>query len=290
MPAAEDPRKILKKAQEKGYAIGAFNTANLETLKAIEAAVEGLKAPAIVESSHGETKFIGGENLVDLVKNFREKSHLPVFINLDHAPTLEVAREGMAAGYELIHINASNLPYEENIKVTAQVAKEAHRKGLLVEAELTPIVGTSAPHMQERVEEEQAKSRYTDPDQAADFVAKTKIDTLAVAVGNIHGVYKTAPKLDLDLLGILRDRLPCFFSLHGGSGIPDDQIRKAIKIGKIVKINVNSEMRIAYRETLEKVLKKSEEVAIYKIMPDVIEAVRKVVEKKIKLFGCASKA
>lgn len=284
------PREVLEKAQKEGYAVGAFNAANIETLKAIVAAGEKLKAPIIVESSHGETKFIGAKNLVDLVENYREETGLPIFVNLDHAPSVEAAREGIEAGYELIHINASKLSYEENVKATKTVADEAHTKNLLVEAELTFIEGSSAPHMQEAIEEEQAKSQYTDPDQAGDFVKRTGIDTLAVSVGNVHGVYKTAPKLDMELLGKLRKRLPCFFSLHGGSGIPDDQIKEAIKVGRIVKINVNSDLRIAYRETLEKVLDKTDEVAIYKIMPDVIAAVQEVVEKKITLFASAGKA
>lgn len=283
-------KEVLNRAQKEGYAIGAFNAANIETLKAIVGAAVKLKAPIIVESSHGETEFIGAENLVDIVANYREETGLPIFVNLDHAPSLEAARKGIEAGYELIHINASKLPYEENVKVVKTVVDEAHAKDLLVEAELTPIEGSSAPHMQETIEEEQAKSKYTDPEQAKDFVSRTGVDTLAVSVGNVHGVYKTAPKLDLELLKKLRETLPCFFSLHGGSGIPDDQVRSAVEVGKIVKVNVNSEMRIAYRETLENVLDKTDEVAIYKIMPDVIAAVQKVVEKKITLFGSTGKA
>lgn len=270
--------------------MGAFNVANVETLKSVVGAAAGLKAPIIVESSHGETEFLGPENLVDLVVNFRQESQLPIFINLDHAPTVEAAQEGIAAGYEMIHINASGLPYEENVAATKKVVDEAHRKELLVEAELTPIVGTSAPHLQEPVEEEQAKSRYTDPEQAKDFVERTGVDTLAVSIGNVHGIYQTMPKLDLALLGRLRERLNCFFSLHGGSGIPADQIQGAIKVGRIVKINVNSELRIAYRNALEQQLKETDEVAVYKFMPQVIEAVQKVIEEKINLFGAAGKA
>ena len=285
-----NPRKTIELAQSEGWALGAFNVANVETLKAVAGAAAKLKAPIIVESSHGETEFLGPENLVDLVANFRQESGVPIFVNLDHAPTVEAAEEGIAAGYEMIHINASGLPYEENVAAAKKVADEAHEKGLLVEAELTPIMGTSAPHLLEPVEEEQAKSHYTDPEQAKDFVERTGIDTLAVSIGNVHGIYRTMPKLDLELLAKLRERLPCFFSLHGGSGIPEDQIKGAIKTGRIVKINVNSELRIAYRAALEEQLKASDEVAVYKFMPQVIEAVQKVVEEKISLFGSAGKA
>jgi len=283
-------KEILEKAQAEGYAVGAFNAANLETLKAIAGAAGKLKAPVIAESSQGETEFIEAKNLVAVVKNLREEFGVPILINLDHSPSLESARAGIAAGYELIHINASKLPYEENVAVTTKVAQEAHAKGLLCEAELTSIAGTSAPHPGERAEDVVAKEALTDPDQAEDFVKRTGIDTLAVSIGNVHGVYKTAKKLDLELLGRLRSRLSCFFSLHGGSTISEDQVRNAIKIGKIVKVNVNTELRLAFRKTLEETLKASDEVAIYKIMPPVIAAVQRVIEGKITLFGSAGKA
>lgn len=283
-------KELLECAQKEGYAIGAFNAANIETLKAIAGAAGNLRAPVIAESSQGETEFIGAKNLVALVKNLREEVGAPILINLDHSPSLESARQGIAAGYELIHINASKLPYEENVKVTKTVVEEAHAKGLLVEAELTPIAGTSALHPEEKAEDVVAQEKLTDPDQAEDFVGRTGIDTLAVSIGNVHGVYATEKHLDLDLLARLRERLSCFFSLHGGSAISADQIRKAIEVGKIVKINVNTELRVAFKETLEKTLKGTKEVAVYKFMPQVIAAVQKVVEGKIKLFGSVGKA
>ena len=283
------PKNILEQAQNEGWALGAFNVSNVETLKAVVGAANNLRAPVIVESSHGETEFLGPENLVDLVANFRQETGLPIFVNLDHAPTVAAAEEGIAAGYEMIHINASGLPYEENVAAAKKVADEAHARQLLVEAELTPIMGTSAPHLLETPEEEQG-GIFTDPEQAKDFVERTGVDTLAVSIGNVHGIYRTMKKLDIDLLAKLRSRLSCFFSLHGGSGIPEGEIKAAISTGKIVKINVNSELRIAYRQALEEQLKATDEVAVYKFMPKVIEAVQKIVEDKISLFGSAGKA
>jgi len=282
-------KELFQKAHDEGYAIGAFNAANIETLKAIAQAAGALKAPVIAESSYGETEFIGAANLVDVVRNLSAEFGVPMLINLDHSPSVEAAEAGIAAGYDLIHINASKLPYEENIAATKKIADEAHAKGLLCEAELTPIGGTSAVH-EEKAEEAVAQEKLTDPDQAEDFVGRTGIDTLAVSIGNVHGVYASEKHLDLDLLAKLRARLSCFFSLHGGSTISEDQVRNAIKIGKIIKVNVNTELRLAYRKTLEETLKASDEVAIYKIMPPVIEAVQEVVEKKIKLFGSVGKA
>jgi len=151
-------------------------------------------------------------------------------------------------------------------------------------------LGTAAPHPTEEAESIQASGNYTDPEKAADFVSQTGVDILAVFIGNLHGTYREAPKLDLERLKMIAQKLPCFLSLHGGSGLLEEDITKAIQVGKIVKINVNTELRVAYRDTLENVLKGSEEVAIYKIMPPVIAAVQKVVEEKIQLFGSTNKA
>lgn len=283
-----DVKYWLKKARDEGFAIGAFNAANIETFKAIVAAALEKSSPVIIEASHGEVEFVGGENLADLVKNAREETGLPIFINLDHAPTVEDALEGLSWGFEMIHYNGSKLPLEENIENTKTVVKAVEGKGV-VEAEINPIVGASVAHMMETAEEAQKLGRYTDPKEAEKFVRETGIDILASFVGNLHGVYKTAPVIDIERLKEIAGRVECYLSLHGGSGIPDDQVKMAIESG-VVKVNVNSEMRIAYRETLEEVLKKNSEVAIYKIMPEVIVAVQAVVEKKIELFGSKGRA
>lgn len=287
MPTA---REILEKARQEGFAIGAFNAGNLEIVKAIVAAAQSQQSPVIIETSAGETDFFGPENFIDVIQNFKKLTGLPILTNLDHAPGLEEAEKGLASGYELIHFDGANLPYEENIRITKAVVDRAHEKGILVEGEINKIPRSSEPYLDEPAESVQATGTYTDPDQAVDFVVQTGVDILAVFVGNLHGIYKTPPKLDHERLKIIAQKLPCFLSLHGGSGIEEDQIRKAIEVGKIVKINVNTELRVAYRETLENVLKGSDEVAIYKIMPPVIAAVQKVVEEKIRLFGSEGKA
>jgi fructose-bisphosphate aldolase class II len=162
---------------------------------------------------------------------------------------------------------------------------EAHQKGILVEGEMESIPGESVPHEGNL----DLSQQYTDPAKAVDFVARTGVDILAVFIGNLHGTYQQE-KIDVEHLGKIAEKLPCFLSLHGGSGITDEEIQRAIKVGKIVKININTELRIVYRQTLENVLKGSEEVAIYKIMPPVIAAVQKRVEEKIRLFGSEGKA
>lgn len=280
-------QEILTQAKEKGMALGAFNAGNLEIVKAIVAAGQSQKAALIISTSSREAKFFEPENFQAIVNQARQKTDLPLLTNLDHGRDLEECQQAINLGYDLVHFDGSALPYEENVKITQEVVKLAHQKGVLVEGEMDRIAGQSAPS-QEEPESLQAQTNYTDPAKAAEFVQQTGIDVLAVFVGNLHGTYAKPPKLDLDRLKQLA-QLPCQLSLHGGSGLNEDDIKQAIAIG-VVKINVNTELRVAYRETLANVLKGSEEVAIYQIMPPVIAAVQKVVEEKIQLFGKASPA
>lgn len=284
------PRSIryyFEKARKKGFALGAFNAANLETFKAIVGAAEKMKSPVIIETSGGETAYIEGKNIVDLVSNARENTGLPIFLNLDHGQDLKVVKKMIKEGYDLIHYDGSQLPLKANMRNTRKTVEMARkaRRGVLVEAEIDYITGSSVPRLDKSIKSVQAQGKYTDPETACRFVKLTQIDTLAVFVGNVHGIYDEPPLLDLDRLETIAQKVPCFLSLHGGSGITPAMIKNAIEVGKIVKINVNTELRMAYRETLERTLRKSDEVAIYKLMPPVIEAVQKVVEKKIKLFG-----
>ena len=282
-------QEILSLAKSGGYALGSFNAGDLEIIKGVIQAGIELKSPLLIEASPGEIKFFGHRNFDCVVENFKKETSLPILTNLDHSLGLEEAQEGIESGFDLIHFDGSDLTYEENIKISKMIVQQAHEKGILVEGEFDKILGTSAPH-QEDAESVQASGSYTDPEKADEFVNQTGVDILAVFIGNLHGTYKQAPKLDLERLRMIAEKLPCFLSLHGGSGLLEEDIRQAISLGKVVKINVNTELRVAYRETLENVLKGSEEVAIYKIMPPVIAAVQKVVEEKIRLFGSEGKA
>lgn len=282
-------REVLERAQKEGWALGAFNAANIETLKAIVGAANKLRAPVIVESSVGETDFFGPKNLVDVVKNFRDEFNLPIFINLDHSTSEAKVLLGIEAGYEMLHFDGSHLPVEENLEITKRIVREAHDKGLLVEAEIDRIGGSSKLH-EEDVKKAQREGMYTDPERAAEFVKKTGVDTFAAFFGNVHGVYKDTKKLDFALLKEVRQAVPCFLSMHGGSGITDEAIKKAIRVGKIVKVNINTELRVAFRDALEKMIADSQEVAVYKMMPPVIQAVQDIVETKIKIFGSVGKA
>jgi len=280
--------EILTRAKNEGYALGAFNSGNMEVLKAIARASFNQQAPLILETSAGEIEYLGMKNFLSLVENYRQENNLQILTNLDHGPGLEECQNAIENGYNLIHFDGSALPYEENVKITKILVEQAHEKGLLVEAEMDRIMGESKAHL-ETPESIQAQSSYTDPEKAAAFVAATGCDILAVFIGNLHGVYQQEPRLDLERLGLIAEKVPCFLSLHGGSGLFAEDVQKAIQIGRIVKININTELRLAYRSTLENVLRGSDEVALYKIMPPVIAAVQKVVEEKIQLFGSQGK-
>ena len=282
----------MTKARNEGYALGAFNAGNIEIAKAVVQAGQGKQAPLIIETSAGEADHFGMGNFLDVVENFRRETRLPILTNFDHGPGLEECQKAIEAGYSLVHFDGSELPYEENVKITKVLVEQAHQKGILIEAEIDKILGESR-YSEEQAESVQAMGSYTDPAKAADFASQTGCDILAVFVGNLHGTYPTSPKLDLERLRMIRQQVrqlaDCFLSLHGGSGLLGEDIQAAIKLG-VVKVNVNTELRLAFKETLENVLKGSEEVAIYKIMPPVIAAVQKVVEEKIELFGASGKA
>jgi ketose-bisphosphate aldolase len=279
------------RAQKENFAIGAFNVANLETFKAIVEAAAEKKSPIIIESSPGETDWMGAENVVDIAKNFQDEFKIPIFVNLDHAETLTQCMEGIKVGYDLIHFDGSALSFDENVDITKQVVAEAHKKGLLVEAEIDRMARKSSEVYKEQISQEELKKTFSDPQKVKEFVEITKIDIMATLFGNIHGIFPSQPALDFELLSKIKQAIPdTFLSLHGGSGIADSQVRQAIEIGKIVKVNINTEMRKAFRETLEDELEENpNEYAAYKIMPDVVESVKLIVIKKIEILGSADK-
>ena len=277
-------KEILQKARDNGYALGAFNAGSVEIVRAIVQAAGDKQAPLIIETSANEANYFGMENFLDVVENFQQSSGLEILTNFDHGPGLEECQRAIEAGYDLIHFDGSQLPLEENIKITQALVAQAHERGVLVEAEIDRIAGQSVANFQD-AESVQATSNYTDPAQAAAFARQAGCDILAAFVGNLHGTYSTSPRLDLERLALIGQQVPCWLSLHGGSGLSPEDVRQAIKMG-VVKVNVNTELRLAFRETLENILRGSEDVAIYKIMPPVIAAMQKIVEEKIELFGC----
>lgn len=286
-------RELMARSRAEKFAVGAFNLDNQETLKAVARAAVAKKSPILVEVSAGEVEAIGLENIRDMVDNYKAELGLEIYVNLDHSPSVEQAMDGIEAGFEFIHIDISQADHgateEEIIEKTRQVVEYAQLTGALVESEPHYFGGSSNKHL-EKINYDEIKNTFTTPSGAREFVDATGIDTFAAAIGNLHGSYPVPKVLDLDLLKEIRQAIDCNISLHGGSGTPLHYFTDAVKIG-VSKININSDMRIAFRNTLEKVLKENpDEYAVIKLMDEVILAVQGVVESKIDAFGSAGKA
>lgn len=286
-------RHLMQRSRSQGFAVGAFNIDNQETLIAICRAAQNLQAPVLVEVSDGEVKALGLENIRDMVDNYKAEYGIEMYINLDHSPNVEDCKRAIDAGFEFIHIDISQANHdateEEIVAKTKEVVEYAAFTGALVESEPHYFGGSSNLHT-EAIDYDEIKKTFTTPEGAKRFVEATGIDTFAAAVGNLHGKYPVPKELDLELLARVREAIGCQISLHGGSGTPLHYFEEAARIG-VSKININSDMRIAFRDTLEKVLREHpEEYAVVKLMPEVYKAVQVVVEEKINAFGSAGKA
>jgi len=286
-------RHLMQRARTEHFAVGAFNVDDQETLRAIVAAAKSLDAPVLVEVSKDEAEAIGIENLRDIVNNYRREFGIEMYINLDHSPTVENCKRAIDAGYEFIHIDISQANHDASdetiIAATKEVVEYAKFTGAIVESEPHYFGGSSNLHTDE-IDYEEIKKTFSTPEGSVQFINETGIDTFAVAVGNLHGKYPVPKRLDLDLLREIRQAIKANISLHGGSGTPLHYFESAAEIG-VSKININSDMRFAYRTTLEKVLRENpDQYAVIKLMSEVREAVQKVVEEKISAFGSAGKA
>lgn len=286
-------RALMARAHAEKFAVGAFNIDNQETLRAIVRAAKTKSAPVLIQASKGEVDSIGLENIRDMVDNYKVEFGVEMYINLDHSPSVEDAKAGIDAGFEFIHIDVSQANHEasddEIIAATREVVEYAKFTGALVESE-PHYFGGGSNVFTEAFDPEEIKKTFSTPEGATHFVEATGIDTFAAAIGNLHGSYPVPKVLDLDLLTRVRGEINCNISLHGGSGTPGHYFQEAAKIG-VQKVNINSDMRKAYRETLEKVLAENKtEYAVIKLMGEVESAIQKVVESKIDDFGSSNKA
>jgi len=286
-------RELMARARTEKFAVGAFNLDNQETLLAVVRAAKAKNAPVLVEVSKGEVDALGLDNVRDMVDNHKAQYGVEIYINLDHSPTVADAIAGIEAGFEFIHIDISQANHDATeqdiVDATKQVVEWAKLTGALVESEPHYFGGSSNVHT-EAFDFEEIKKTFSTPDGSKSFVEATGIDTYAAAIGNLHGTYPVPKTLDIELLKTIRDAIDCNISLHGGSGTPGHYFIEAVKVG-VQKININSDMRKAYRDTLEKVLADNKtEYAVVKLMKDVEDAVQEVVESKIDLFNSAGKA
>ena len=286
-------RATMARARHEHFALGAFNLDNQETLIAVARAAAKKNAPVLVEISQGEVDALGLDNVRDMVDNYKEQYGVEMYINLDHSPSVEAAVKGIEAGFEFIHIDISQANHEATtediIMQTKEVVDYAKLTGALVESE-PHYFGGGSNKFTKAFDYNEIKKYFSTPKSAIEFVALTGIDTFAASVGNLHGQYPVPKKLDLKLLQEIREAIDCNISLHGGSGTPGHYFEKAVRIG-VSKININSDMRVAYRDTLERELAENKtEYAVVKLMGGVIDAVQKVVESKIDSFNSKNKA
>jgi fructose-bisphosphate aldolase class II len=287
-------RARMAQAREQHWAFGAFNLDDQPTLKAVVLAAKAKNAPLLVEVSQGEVDTMGLNNVRDMVDNMKAEYGVEMYINLDHSPSIEAAKKGIEAGFEFIHIDVSQANHdatdEDIVAATREIVEFAKFTGAMVESEPHYFGGSSNLHT-ETIDYEEIKKTFSTPDSSRAFVEATGIDTFAAAIGNLHGKYPVPKKLDLELLQQIRDAVGCNISLHGGSGTPGHYFVEAVKIG-VTKVNINSDMRIAYREALEKVLADNPgEYSVAKLVEKaVVPAVQKVVESKIDDFNSTDKA
>ncbi|HQK63623.1 MAG TPA: class II fructose-bisphosphate aldolase [Candidatus Staskawiczbacteria bacterium] len=278
----------LEKAQKQGFAVPQFNFSDFSEMKAIVKRASELKSPIILGTSEGESKFFGLDEAVAIRDVLRKKTGLPIFLNLDHGKTLEYIRQAIDAGYDMVHFDGSKLPLEENIKITKEVKKYIGWKNVLLEGEVGRL-GTDAS----RIYTEELKINEADltkPEEALKYISETKVDLLAVGIGNFHGVQSSGidPELRIDVLESIKEVVGGIgIVLHGGSGTPESSIKHAVQNG-VVKININTELRIAFANGLKESLLTGE-IVPYKYLPKGQEEVEKIVEQKVRLFSSMDK-
>jgi len=300
-------KDLMIPARKNGYAIPALNVQNLESLKAVAEAATEEKSPVILAISPSVIKYAGMSFIMALAKTATQQSSVPMSIHLDHGEDFETAEKCINGGFTSVMIDGSFLNYKDNVAVTKKVVAIAHPKGVSVEAELGKLAG---------IEERSVKEKdaiLTDPETARDFVEKTGVDTLAVAIGTSHGAYKfkSESKLDIVRLKKISHRIAIPLVLHGGSSVPQSLIEKATKYGAeltnakgipeseikvaialgIAKVNVDTDLRLAFTGSVREVLASSpKEFDPRKILGPAKEAMKQVAKSKMQLFGSSGKA
>ena len=282
MPLATT-EEMLKRAQKGGYAVGAFNVENMEMAQAvIQAAVE-MRAPVMIQTTPSTVKYAGLHLYYANVAALAQKAPVPVALHLDHGSSFELAMQAIRAGYTSIMIDGSHRVFEENIALTRRVVEAAAPNGLPVEAELGKVGGKED-------DLDGGSGGYTVPEEAAEFVRRTGVSSLAVAIGTAHGVYKGTPKLDVERLKEIRKLVEIPLVLHGASGLSDESVQECIREG-ICKVNFATELRIAYSGGVKAVLAENPDVFDPKVYGKAgRERVKELVKNRIAVCGCCGKA
>jgi fructose-bisphosphate aldolase class II len=295
--------KILPKARKNGYAVGAFNTSNLEITQAIIRSAEELKAPVIVATSEKAIRYAGIENISTMIIGMAMKARIPVALHLDHGKSYELCRECIKHGYTSVMIDASSLPLEKNIRSTREVVRYARQKNVAVEAEIGRLAG-----VEDDLAVDKDEAFYTDPGEAKKFAETTECDALAIAIGTSHGAYKFkgTPKLRIDILKEIAHMVRIPLVLHGASGVkskwidrvnkyggalerargvPDELIQQAVKNG-IAKINTDTDLRIGFTAGIREYLKENPaDFDPRKITGHARDLIVEIVKDRIQVFG-----
>jgi len=286
--------EMLQRARAEGYAIGAFDVVNWEFLQGVIQGAARKKAPVIVSLAEMHLDHLDLEIFAPTLLKAAELAPVPVSVHLDHGESLETVERALRAGFTSVMLDGSLLPYEENVRLTREAVRLARSFGAAVEAELGAVPGRefyAEERDQGRMSSPPVEGRflYTDPDQARDFVSRTGCDFLAVSVGTVHGLYKGEVRLDFDRLERIRKAVPVPLVLHGGSGLSAEDYRRLIA-GGIAKINFYAELSHAAVRAVKEAASDPGAAGILRFLVPIREAVQRVVEEKIEIWGSAGKA
>ena len=269
-------KEMFEKSMKEGFAIGAFNINNMEIIQGIVDAAAEANSPVILQTSASAIKYARINYLMKMVQAaVEEHPNIPIVIHLDHGPDFETAKMCIDNGFTSVMIDGSKYDFEENVALTKKVVDYAHSHGVVVEAELGKLAG-----IEDDVNVSASDAMYTDPEQAKEFVERTGCDSLAVAVGNVHGVYSAEPKIRFDIIEEVNKEVSVPLVLHGASGIGDEDIKKAIQCG-IAKINIHTELCQAAMEAINE----HKDEPFLAVERAVRQAVKERAMYKIKLFG-----
>lgn len=269
-------KELLLHAQKNGYAVPAFNCHNLETIQVIVETANELRSPVIIAGTLGTFDYAGRDYIQSIVETAAKKYNIPIVLHLDHHTKIEDIEASLKLGTKSVMIDASHHSYDENIAIVKKVVELAHKFDATVEAELGILGG-----QEDDLVVNEKDSKYTNPQQAVDFVKKTGIDSLAVAIGTAHGLYKEDPKLDFERLKEIRSLVTIPLVLHGASGVPEEAVKKTISLG-ITKVNIATELKIPFSHKLrEYLVAHPEENDPRKYMKDAKKAMAEVVKEKI---------
>lgn len=276
---------MLLKAQREGYAVPAFNIHNMETLQVVAETAMEMKSPVIIAGTPSTIEdYAGPDYIKAMAEVAANKYDVPIAIHLDHFEDVDAIKRDIDIGFKSCMIDASKKPFEENIAIVKDVVEYAHRYDAVVEAELGKLGGR-----EDDLVVDEKDTRYTNPDDAAEFVNKTNVDSLAIAIGTAHGLYKGEPKLDFERLKEIRSKVSIPLVLHGASDVPDELVKEAISLG-ICKVNVATDLKIPFADAVKKFFNEnSKESDPRKYMTPGKEAMKEIVKHKIEVCGSANR-